>query len=303
MAEFEVIYPDSKAIYDLSATPTTKSTLNSAGLSVQEGSSDTSASIGFNVVSVQDIGAFVASTVETNRMLTQNSDNSTNVEAHSDGTLKINKDAAINSQMDVSGVQFTTSSGTDRLSANGLGFKAETAAFSVDDGTSQTIIAGASIGFSLDAPMSPLVQISSADGVSIQSGPFQPDELWDISGNAGDAGQYLLASGSGGPPVWTTISAPGTPNLAAVLAATPDAGDGNNLPITNVSQVAIHLSGVGQTPLTVSSAASTSASPVAATYDVLSSSQSYDGTSARSFQNKYMEVVLNGTHYWIPLFI
>jgi len=38
MAEFSVVYPDSNATYQLSATPATKSTLNSAGLAVEDAS-------------------------------------------------------------------------------------------------------------------------------------------------------------------------------------------------------------------------------------------------------------------------
>ena len=38
MAEFQVVYPDSTSVYSLAATPTTKSSLNSAGLSVEDAS-------------------------------------------------------------------------------------------------------------------------------------------------------------------------------------------------------------------------------------------------------------------------
>jgi hypothetical protein len=239
---FQVLYPDSDHIYDLSATPTTKSTLNSAGLAVQVGSSATQAVVNFDLISVAD--ATAGTTMNP-------------------GSL--------------------TCSGPANL---------------------KTVITDGEIAFGPVSGSLPLdsVSIASADGLKITSGPFQPDELLDVSGNAGDAGQYLLSGGAGAAPVWTTVSAPATPNLAAVLAVAT-AGDAEDQPISNLTSAAFQPSAVGQTALVLSKTASTSASPVAAEYDVLTSSQSYDGTTGRAFQNKYMEVVLDGVHYWVPLFI
>ena len=299
---FQVLYPDSEHIYDLSATPATKATLNSAGLAVEFDGVDTKSAITNDEITVFNETNFIKSVMDNGSVYSANTDNNTSARIGADGLLAINETQTTKSQMDVSGVEFTTPSGTNRLSSTGVNTKLECTNFQVDNATSSTYINGMSVGFSLDAPMSPIVSISSEDGVSIQSGPFQPDELWDISGNGGSAGQYLLASGSGGPPVWTTVTAPGTPNLAAVLAEAT-AGDAEDQPISNLSSMGFQASSGGQTALAITATASTSASPASPDYDVITSSQGADATTGRAFQNKYMEVVLDGVHYWMPLFI
>jgi len=184
-----------------------------------------------------------------------------------------------------------------KLTANGI---------YVESGSFKSSLVGNYLNFEThdqDPNFNQSITFNSASPVGVgrlEAGNFKPTSILDVSGNAGVDGQYLLSNGIS--PVWVTVPTAPALNLSTVLA-TPNAGDGNNLPISNLSSIAFTPSGGSQRALTFSSVASTSASPVTASYDVPTFSQGTDSTTARYFQNKYMEVVLDGVHYWMPLFI
>ena len=292
---FQVLYPDSDHVYDLSATPATKATLNSAGLAVELDGTDTTSSVkndGFKVASSTN---FVESVMDNGSVYSANTDTLSSARLSAVGKMLISENLAVNSFMDASGVSFTSADGTARLSSTGIGFTSDKL-FRVDNGTNSIYIKPTSIDFSPDAGMSPIVSIGSSDGVTITSGPLKPSELVDTAGStAGSSGQFLTSTGSG--TEWVTYS-PSTPNLATVLAVAT-AGDAGDLPISNLASLEFAPSTVGQTTCLITGAAS---SLPAATFDVLSVNYAADTTSARPFANKYVEIKVAGISYWMPLF-
>jgi hypothetical protein len=149
-----------------------------------------------------------------------------------------------------------------------------------------------SLSFARNMNQTTTALISTTDGISLQTGPLQPSKLIDtVNASAGVANQVLVSTGTG--TVWTT---PYTPNLSTILSSGNSAGYQS---INNISSISMSASGVDKTAYAISSVASNTSG---ATYDVPSYSQGYD-TNNRVFQNKYMEVVIEGTHYYLPLFI
>jgi hypothetical protein len=136
----------------------------------------------------------------------------------------------------------------------------------------------------------------AANGTKLTSSSFQPSSLLDVSGNAGVDGQYLLSNGTA--PVWTTVSAPAVPNLAAVLAVAT-AGDAEDQPISNLSSLGFEATAGGQAVLAITAKAS---SKPAATFDVMNLPYAADATTGRVFSNQYVEISVAGTSYWVQLF-
>jgi len=87
-----------------------------------------------------------------------------------------------------------------------------------------------------------------------------------------------LSAGAGLPPVWTTVSAPATPNLADVLGVAT-AGDANNQSISNLSSLGFSNS------LSIADVAGS----------IMSINTPMDATTGRSFQQQYLpiQVLLN----------
>ena len=292
---FQVLYPDSDFVFDLSATPATKATLNSAGLAVELDATDTKSSVKNDEIKVANATTFVESIMDNGSVYSANTDTLTSARLSAVGQMLISENLAVNSFMDASGVSFTSADGTARLSSTGLAISSDKL-FKVDDGTNFTQMSSSAIAFSLDAAMSPIVSIGSADGLLITSGPLKPSELVDTAGStAGSSGQFLTSTGSG--TEWVTYS-PSTPNLATVLAVAT-AGDANDLPISNLASLEFAPSAVGQTTCLITGAAS---SIPAATFDVLSVNYAVDATSGRAFSNQYLEIKVAGVSYWMPLF-
>jgi hypothetical protein len=296
---FEVLYPDTNLIADLSATPTTKSTLNSSGLEITDGTNTATLSKSTLELAVSggmssfasslgvDINGFTMNEAQlTMDYVAVGMSPAVTTTTGVGGFKNINQTTNEFARLDSLGVAIydTTSSLTNVATFSSSIITGSAGAISTVDASQlkvestalETVITPASVA--LGVPEGASVSISSADGVSIQSGPFQPDELWDISGNGGDAGQYLIASGSGGAPVWTTVTAPGTPNLASVLAVAT-AGNADNQPISDLSSLAFHNS------LSISDVAGS----------IMSVNTPIDETTARAFQRQYLpiQVLLN----------
>jgi hypothetical protein len=175
--------------------------------------------------------------------------------------------------------------------------KVEATAITSQSTANNTVMTPTAFTFTSDPLGTPVsVALSSADGLKITSGPFQPDELLDVSGNNGLDGQYLISNGTA--PVWTTVSAPATPNLASVLAVAT-AGDADNQPISNLSSLGFEATTGGQAVLALTAKAS---SKPAATFDVLNLPYAADATTGRVFSNQYVEISVAGTSYWVQLF-
>ena len=317
MAEFEVIYPDSKAIYDLSATPTTKSTINSAGLEITDGTSTATLSNSTLELAVSGgMSSFSSSLGVDLSGFTMNEAQLTmdyaaagmapaiTTTTGSGGFLNINQDTNEQAKLDSLGVHIynggatlsniATYSSSIITGASGAVSTVDASQLKVESSALETVITPASVALGIPAGAS--VSLSSADGVSIQSGPFQPDELLDVSGNNGLDGQYLISNGTA--PVWTTVSAPATPNLASVLAVAT-AGDADNQPISNLSSLGFEATTGGQAVLAITAKAS---SKPAATFDVMNLPYAADATTGRVFSNQYVEISVAGTSYWVQLF-
>jgi hypothetical protein len=327
---FQVLYPDVDLVFDLSATPATKSTVNSAGIAVELDGEATKSHVQSAEIKVYNptSGVAIESVMDNGSVYSANTESATSARISSLGKMLISENLTVNSFMDASGVSFVNGANTASFaSADGISFNsapvnydagagatsvvggasaeftsgANVGTFSatqakVDDGTNQARLASTSLAFGLDAPMSPVVTIGSADGLLLTSGPLQPSELYDTAGStAGSSGQFLTSTGSG--TEWVTYS-PSTPNLATVLAVAT-AGDANDLPISNLANLDFALSAVGQTALSITGAASSAPGSVA---DVLSVNYAVDATSARPFTNQYIEIKIAGTSYWMPLF-
>jgi len=318
MAEFQVLYPDSAAVYELSATPTTKSTLNSAGLVVEDvayrstvskqtlvleslggmgGHSHTlsSNSTGFTIsdsLSITrapdgDYPGFQALFNAENFVVNNQTSNA--LSSLASAGVSIYNGAFTGSNM-------TTFENVIITAPSGAVATLDTAKVKIDDATNFASLASTALTFSLDAAMSPAVSIGSSDGLSLQSGPLEPSELWDTATHsAGTSGQFLTTTGAG--TEWVTYT-PSTPNLASVLGVAT-AGNADNQPISNLASIAFAASAVGQTPLSITGAPSSAPSSVA---DVLSVNYAVDTTSGRTFANSYVEIKVNGTSYWVQLF-
>jgi hypothetical protein len=335
---FRVLYSDSDHIYDLSANPATKSILNSGGLQVELGGAATKSAITNDEITVFNatVGVDIKSVMDNGSVYSANTADETSARLSSEGKVLVNEAKVVNSYMNASGVSFVNGANTASFaSADGITFDSSPAKY--DDGAGATLeVSGSQVLFSANAgddsssmgalqvsvgngtankqsilrngelafgPIAgslplPEVKLSSADGVSIQSGPFQPDELWDSTGSAGTDGQYLLSAGAGLPPIWTTVSASATPNLSSVLGVA-SAGDAANQSISNLSSVGFQPSSAGQTALAITAGASSKAGSVT---DVMALNYAVDATSGRPFTNQYVEIKVSGTSYWMPLY-
>jgi hypothetical protein len=121
---------------------------------------------------------------------------------------------------------------------------------------------------------------------------IKPNVIVDASG-PGTSGQVLTSTGSG--IAWS--DEPAAPGLAAVLAAgTP--GDGGAQPISNVTSV-------GLSDGTSLSAGSLSLNGVSlgVSGSYLTVSTAADLTTPRTFDLKYLPMVVDGTTYFIQLFV
>jgi len=371
MAEFQVVYPDSTSVYSLTATPTTKSSLNSAGLSVEDASYKSTLAndnlviesvgagavahtlgwnaSGFTMDSQLEIDYSVGGSDFTtklsgaNGLVVKNETdenfviyNSNGVSAYNIGSTRSNlmtyADNTISNGSDVATLATTgltvagaaststvvnaTSVAIDNATSNALFHIDELSLFETTAG------GGLQARVLLDrieiADTDPLaVKVATLDPVKLRffrngsnqdleidasgtklttSAGFQPTSLLDVSGNAGVDGQYLLSNGTN--PVWTTVSAPAVPNLAAVLAVAA-AGDAEDQPISNLSSLGFQESSVGQAVLAIT--AVPSAKP-AATFDVMNLPYAADATTGRVFSNQYVEISVAGTSYWVQLF-
>jgi len=131
------------------------------------------------------------------------------------------------STMNVSGISFTVSGTTARLSSttgmyldsdrtfvvsDGAGASNSVSASNsfISDGTNTLYLGTTSIEFSGTAPMSPLVSIGSTDGITITTGQFQPTSILDSSNATGSSGQ-VLSAGAGGELSWVTPASGATP--------------------------------------------------------------------------------------------
>jgi hypothetical protein len=149
-----------------------------------------------------------------------------------------------------------------------------------------------SLYFARSAGATTTAVISTVDGATLLSGPLKPTTIIDtVNTSTGLANQVLSSTGSG--TQWIT---PTIPTLSAVIGAGNSAGNQN---INNISSLTMSVSKIGNLQLRITSDAT---STNGATYDVPSLSQGFDENN-RIFQNKYMEVVIGGTHYYLPLYI
>jgi len=184
-----------------------------------------------------------------------------------------------------------------------------TLVFSVDaSGNSTTMVptsfAVTDTGLNAIAMLSTAVQFqvagaSVADLIADASGnlitaAMKPNIIVDASGNPGTSGQVLSSTVTG--IAWA--DAVGTPNLAAVLGAAT-AGDGGDQPISNVTSVTL-----------ADTVTSLSAGSLALGGLTLGVSGSYltvstvaDSTTPRTFDAKYLPMVIDGTTYFIQLFV
>ena len=128
---------------------------------------------------------------------------------------------------------------------------------------------------------------------NVLTSAIKPTVIIDVSSSPGTLNQVLSSTGTG----LSWADAAGTPGLATVLAAgTP--GDGGAQPITNV------------TALTLSDGTALSSGALDLNGVSLGVSGSYltlstapDLTTPRTFDAKYLPMVVDGTTYFIQLFV
>jgi hypothetical protein len=324
---FQVIYSNTDLIAKLSETPTTKSKINSSGLAVEvaEYSSQFNASCISFVNGVQSSrissdgtkfdmtdplhfagSAGILAVVNKTGFNVEDSTNDSVASFTPFATTITNAQGSFTSTAQGSSISL----GTSATSMNVEEFKIETNTAGgglltrmmsdrieisnlVVGEEENTIIDKKSITFTKIAGSTNITL--SDDGQKLTMSSIQPNSILDVSGNAGTAGQYLLSNGTA--PVWADIPS-NTPNLTSVLAVA-NAGDASNQPISNLSSVGFQTTTLGNTPLTITAAAS--AVPEA-TFDVLAVPYEADETTSRIFAQKYVEISVGGQSYWVQLF-